>query len=170
MFKSPANFAQDVLRKFNEDIFVTYANSFYYASDENVIYIGLNQFGANLEYQEEMNEIYDYLLQSKGYDYKEYCSRQTFLLLHEMGHAQTLKALSPKVRQQKLVDYVYNSKALDTAYENGLIDYETLQEYHMEEELEEMANNWTMRFLEHNTKLVKHFDELFLKLMETVVE
>lgn len=76
----------------------------------------------------------------------------TFMVLHEIGHVQTIKKYRSPIRQLMLY-----SKGCDKLVEIGN-PYEKLKKYY-QLKLEKDANNYAYNFYLHNYNFVKQFDE-----------
>jgi len=170
METSPADLAIDFFESLDEFVNVGYGHSFVYNLESNTIVIGLSKFGSYREFDDEIDEIHIFLLKTNGYDFTPYCSYQTFCLIHEMGHASTLANLNDKELVEELTRFKEHQKTIDFGFENDIIDYEQVQELHMAEKLERLANAWAFQFILNNVEQVKAFDKHFLELVDTMVE
>ena len=118
----------------------------------HTLLIGLEKFLAPNHLE---NITHKNLLHEMNYNYDNYCTYETFCIIHEMGHS-VMGDLYGRDNFWKML-FQYNKQVEENRYlyECKIITYEELQRKYMKLQLERDANDFAMLFLLENTDIVK---------------
>ena len=137
---------EEILSTVNENVSVIQSLDF--ASDANSETIILGE-AFEEDFKEIIKEVYDRL----GIHLN--CSYETFAVLHELGHVETLGHLQEDDLEEILEKYVDEKER----YEGARTDADKFYLY-TQLELEQLANDWAVDFMELNPSLVEKLDRV----------
>ena len=119
-----------------------------YESDmvDKILYVGNTK-------NNDFNELYKYLYLDSGYNYHNYCSYNTFVLLHEIGHIMCSDTYDNLEDELSLYQYqrLINLNDKELSIYTKIVNYMNLQ-------LEKDANDWAYRYLLANTYKIKKLE------------
>ena len=115
---------------------------------DDVIYVGNNL------YDEQQDDLVPYLYIDMGFDYTPYCSKETWSLLHELGHIMSVK---DKSYDEKLVLFTVYNLEITKILNNEKSLYAKVYNY-MHLDLEYNASKWAYNWLINNKRKVRRFE------------
>jgi hypothetical protein len=137
------------VKSINPDIIVKYGKL--YSSDifNLVIYVG-NNF-----YDPLQDDLIPYLYIDLGFDYTPYCKKQTWSLLHEIGHIMSM--IDKSYNEKLLIHTIYDINIKKIVNDESLSLYKKVERY-MYLDMELNANKWAYEYLIHNKNKIKEYE------------
>lgn len=89
------------------------------------------------------------------------CSLETFALLHELGHIETLK----DIHEEDYQDLIYHYEVGKEKAEQADTDFDQFYQY-IQLPLEQLANDWATTFIETHPSLVAKLDRTMVQYQD----
>jgi hypothetical protein len=143
---------RQVVRSINPNIRVKFHKGANESDIKNAtIYLNLKGDWFDNETQEHFNEL------NKTYRFNEVVSPETFIVLHEIGHIESVKHLKPQSVSFLLSKYVREVNELA----NTDLPYNLLARKYVNLKLERKANRWALNYIKANPEMVAKLEKAF---------
>ena len=133
-----------VINKVNPDVSVYQSLDF--ASDALAGTIVLGEQFAD-DFKEVIQQVYNHI------GIIPTCSLETFAVLHELGHIETLGHMHEEDLEEKVENYLLEKDVVKTAK----TDFDEFYQY-TQLEIEQLANDWAVDFMQANPSIVAELD------------
>lgn len=91
------------------------------------------------------------------------CSLETFAVLHELGHIETLGHMHEEDLEEKVENYLLQKDVVKTAQ----TDFDEFYQY-TQLEIEQLANDWAVEFMQADPLLVAELDRTMAQYYSTL--
>jgi hypothetical protein len=143
---------RQVVRSINPNIRVKFHKGVNESDIKNAtIYLNFKGDWFDNETQEHFNEL------NKTYRLNEVVSPETFIVLHEIGHIESVKHLKPQSVSFLLSKYVREVNELI----NTDLPYNLLARKYVNLKLERKANRWALNYIKANPEMVAKLEKAF---------